>query len=118
MATQMPIPPNFDRFIEPMTDEEAEAAGPSALTIFDEMEDETPDVEELPDGSAIVRMDDGSKGPEGEPDFYENLAEVLSSYDLSKLSDEHTSELQSHHDLVCRLLLEKKQNNKTNDVTK
>src|SRR5437773_6076991 len=27
-------------------------------------------------------------------------------------SEEHTSELQSHHDLVCRLLLEKK--NKTN----
>src|SRR5437667_5306801 len=27
-------------------------------------------------------------------------------------SEEHTSELQSHHDLVCRLLLEKKNNNK------
>src|SRR5437773_2969336 len=28
-------------------------------------------------------------------------------------SEEHTSELQSHHDLVCRLLLEKKKTNKT-----
>src|SRR5574343_1927632 len=28
-------------------------------------------------------------------------------------SEEHTSELQSHHDLVCRLLLEKKKNNNT-----
>src|SRR5437667_1896715 len=27
---------------------------------------------------------------------------------LSERSEEHTSELQSHHDLVCRLLLEKK----------
>src|SRR5437667_4622983 len=27
-------------------------------------------------------------------------------------SEEHTSELQSHHDLVCRLLLEKKKNKK------
>src|SRR5437773_7542127 len=27
----------------------------------------------------------------------------------SPRSEEHTSELQSHHDLVCRLLLEKKQ---------
>src|SRR5437773_4931888 len=27
-------------------------------------------------------------------------------------SEEHTSELQSHHDLVCRLLLEKKNKNK------
>lgn len=89
MATQMPIPPDFDRFIEPMTDEEVEAAGPSALTMFDEMEDETPEVEELPDGSAIVRMDDGSKGPDGEPDFYENLANVLSSYDLSKLAHKY-----------------------------
>src|SRR5947207_5814934 len=32
----------------------------------------------------------------------------------SKRSEEHTSELQSHSDLVCRLLLEKKKkNNKT-----
>src|SRR5437773_8798213 len=30
-------------------------------------------------------------------------------------SEEHTSELQSHHDLVCRLLLEKKKN--TNNIT-
>src|SRR5437773_5705590 len=29
-------------------------------------------------------------------------------------SEEHTSELQSHHDLVCRLLLEKKKKNNTN----
>src|SRR5574343_470185 len=28
-------------------------------------------------------------------------------------SEEHTSELQSHHDLVCRLLLEKKKNKYT-----
>src|SRR5437773_8463697 len=27
---------------------------------------------------------------------------------ISRRSEEHTSELQSHHDLVCRLLLEKK----------
>src|SRR5260221_5643436 len=30
---------------------------------------------------------------------------------FSKRSEEHTSELQSHSDLVCRLLLEKKKNN-------
>src|SRR5437773_4971852 len=29
-------------------------------------------------------------------------------------SEEHTSELQSHHDLVCRLLLEKKKKNQKN----
>src|SRR6266540_3382594 len=33
-------------------------------------------------------------------------------------SEEHTSELQSHHDLVCRLLLEKKKKNKKNQKKK
>src|SRR6202022_5003215 len=33
-------------------------------------------------------------------------------------SEEHTSELQSHRDLVCRLLLEKKKINKHNSVTR
>src|SRR5437773_12041543 len=32
----------------------------------------------------------------------------LDEGDRSGRSEEHTSELQSHHDLVCRLLLEKK----------
>src|SRR5437667_7273944 len=32
-------------------------------------------------------------------------------------SEEHTSELQSHHDLVCRLLLEKKKKKKTRAKT-
>src|SRR5437667_5748104 len=31
-------------------------------------------------------------------------------------SEEHTSELQSHHDLVCRLLLEKKKKKIKNDL--
>src|SRR5277367_7176845 len=33
------------------------------------------------------------------------------SASFSSRSEEHTSELQSHHDLVCRLLLEKKKKN-------
>src|SRR5437667_7717382 len=32
---------------------------------------------------------------------------------LQRRSEEHTSELQSHHDLVCRLLLEKKKTTET-----
>src|SRR5437773_6314433 len=35
-----------------------------------------------------------------------------------KRSEEHTSELQSHHDLVCRLLLEKKKNNTKHALTR
>src|SRR5438034_3271199 len=33
---------------------------------------------------------------------------------IAARSEEHTSELQSHSDLVCRLLLEKKKNRSTN----
>src|SRR6266540_4808608 len=33
-------------------------------------------------------------------------------------SEEHTSELQSHHDLVCRLLLEKKKKKRTTRYSK
>src|SRR5437773_3203620 len=41
----------------------------------------------------------------------------LPAAELGSRSEEHTSELQSHHDLVCRLLLEKKKkkNKKTQE---
>src|SRR5471032_3638274 len=37
-------------------------------------------------------------------------ARRIPAADARGRSEEHTSELQSHHDLVCRLLLEKKKN--------
>src|SRR5437773_3912472 len=37
-------------------------------------------------------------------------AKDAKALDPARRSEEHTSELQSHHDLVCRLLLEKKRN--------
>src|SRR6266540_5356875 len=40
--------------------------------------------------------------PRGRDRQYASLSSALTR------SEEHTSELQSHHDLVCRLLLEKK----------
>src|SRR5437773_9757775 len=64
--------------------------------------------------------------PEGEPYFPEDqvtdqperflAAEIIREKAIQVMyhevprSEEHTSELQSHHDLVCRLLLEKKKN--------
>src|SRR5437773_7262060 len=36
------------------------------------------------------------------------LHDGINVWTVSNRSEEHTSELQSHHDLVCRLLLEKK----------
>src|SRR5437773_8084823 len=40
--------------------------------------------------------------------FPQNVAEHVAIIFARERSEEHTSELQSHHDLVCRLLLEKK----------
>src|SRR5437773_5255260 len=50
---------------------------------------------ELPRREQLLRADDAELGAE-----------------LRPRSEEHTSELQSHHDLVCRLLLEKKKKKK------
>src|SRR5437773_6865016 len=50
------------------------------------------------------------------PDTHNAARELLLANNLVHVaveyrSEEHTSELQSHHDLVCRLLLEKKKKN-------
>src|SRR5437667_4031302 len=43
-----------------------------------------------------------------EPSTHPLRPQVECAVDVRPRSEEHTSELQSHHDLVCRLLLEKK----------
>src|SRR5947207_6107272 len=40
--------------------------------------------------------------------FTSTVARLTPATDIDQRSEEHTSELQSHSDLVCRLLLEKK----------
>src|SRR5207248_6648415 len=40
---------------------------------------------------------------------------IVETQQILERSEEHTSELQSPYDLVCRLLLEKKKRNKKND---
>src|SRR5436190_14499190 len=45
-----------------------------------------------------------------------DLDHAGSSGDIPLRSEEHTSELQSHSDLVCRLLLEKKKKKKQTDT--
>src|SRR5699024_11420166 len=48
-----------------------------------------------------------------DPFFFRNSEYVLPSFPSFHIrSEEHTSELQSRFDLVCRLLLEKKKNKK------
>ena len=57
--------------------------------VFDlDMEDPYSEVEEQPDGSAIVRMDE-FKGPGDDQDFYANLADELSTFRLDKLATQY-----------------------------
>src|SRR5437667_7478301 len=44
----------------------------------------------------------------------QKLERILGKTTRGDRSEEHTSELQSHHDLVCRLLLEKKKKKQKN----
>src|SRR6266540_4866654 len=55
--------------------------------------------------SALQRSSRSTMAKRGKVhDYYHRLHRA----DSTQRSEEHTSELQSHHDLVCRLLLEKK----------
>src|SRR5436190_8966913 len=56
-------------------------------------------------GSRVSRFEDDDGGLDGTA-----TSEGLVETPVVVRSEEHTSELQSHSDLVCRLLLEKKKN--------
>src|SRR2546430_13246396 len=63
----------------------------------------------LADGSGItVRMDMTPSATVTLPSGQVIIPQLLSGGSLSGRSEEHTSELQSQSNLVCRLLLEKK----------
>src|SRR5438034_7033179 len=51
----------------------------------------------------------------GAPQIQETTVRVPDQVSRGSRSEEHTSELQSHSDLVCRLLLEKKKKTKKNN---
>src|SRR2546428_4124622 len=57
------------------------------------------------DATAVLGIGEPPGGPLGRP----YRAQVGRSREQPSRSEEHTSELQSRSDLVCRLLLEKKQ---------
>lgn len=78
MATEMPIEQDYERYIDPVADDLEED-----LNV--EIDADEAELEELPDGSVVVKLDD-LKGPLENEDFYENLAEVISSSDLNTLA--------------------------------
>jgi hypothetical protein len=83
MATEMPIEQDYGRNIDGVqaTEEEVTVDMP-------ELDDSN--VQETPDGGAIVTMPDDFKGPSDDTDFYENLAETINLIDLSKLTMRYT----------------------------
>lgn len=81
MATEFPIPQDYNRFVAPEAHGDSEFADTAEVDLFDQA-----DVEEQDDGSAIVRLDEDLLGPDESPDFYENLAESIDSYELSKIA--------------------------------
>lgn len=83
MATEMPIPQDYDRFIDPVDDKDDEESNPSVFEIFNSTDDS---VEELEDGSAIIKMDNESIGPDEDQDFYANLAETYSTVELNRMA--------------------------------
>src|SRR5438034_5698593 len=69
-------------------------------------------------GCKVILAEDGfdalAKITDHQPDiiFVDIMMPRLDGYQTCARSEEHTSELQSHSDLVCRLLLEKKKKKK------
>ena len=81
MATEFPIDPEYGRFVQGTADEQE--------TQDDQMEFELPDdesteLEELPDGSVVVSME--TEGPMEDGEFYQNLAEVIDPLDLNSIA--------------------------------
>jgi len=79
MATEMPIEQDYGRNIDGV-----QATDEDMIVDVPDMGDS--DIEETPDGGAIVTMPDDFKGPSDDTDFYENLAETVNLIDLSKLT--------------------------------
>ena len=74
----MPIDPQFGRFIDGLT---MNPDGGADVTIADQ----PMEVEEMEDGSAVVTVNDKTRGPEEDEDFYENLADTLDIGDLDSI---------------------------------
>ena len=94
MATQFPIEPDYGREIPGMTADEISQDMPEGMVENEDGSVEVPldlddsMIEELPDGSAVVTMEDNLRGPEEDEDFYQNLADSddIDPYDLNNVA--------------------------------
>ena len=77
----MPIPQDYGRHIDGMPIQENDDGSATV-----DLPEELSDVQELPDGSAIVQMDDHFKGPADDEDFYSNLSETMNTWDMEGLA--------------------------------
>src|SRR5438034_4132274 len=71
---------------------------------------------ELPFGKALGDFDDGELGAQPRIQAQHRLEAGRAVGRQHDRSEEHTSELQSHSDLVCRLLLEKKKKRRADHI--
>ena len=86
MATEMPIDQEFARNIPGLPGGDEGMVENEDGSVEVELELDDSDIEELPDGSAVVSMDK-YKGPDEDEDFYSNLAEeTVDLYDLDKIA--------------------------------
>src|SRR5215204_6803229 len=65
--------------------------------------------------TTLFRSPSASRTSRGNPPWRRPVRRAESRHRGPGRSEEHTSELQSHSDLVCRLLLEKKKKKKKKD---
>lgn len=83
---EFPVDPEYGRYIEPMVDDDnGDLEDIPVIDLFDQ----EPEIEEMEDGSVIVRLEDETETPQDDPDFYENLAESLDPYTLSSLASKY-----------------------------
>src|SRR5699024_11427135 len=83
-----------------------------ALPIYMTVTVEIEEIKELMTKSLEIRGICGEYADFMVSDYLESELEGHKTHGISKRSEEHTSELQSRFELVCRLLLEKKKHDK------
>ena len=86
MATQFPIEQDYNPEEEQDMPEGMTENEDGSVEVDIELDDS--EIEELPDGSAVVTLPEKTRGPQEDEDFYENLADSdeIDSFDLDRIA--------------------------------